>query len=401
MAQGKQSPLKMILLLGGLTALDPLTTDMYLSAFDVISQEFKTTYSMVEISISLFFVGMGLGQFFYGRISDKYGRKRPLVAGLAIYFIATIGCYHAQSIESFILFRFIQALGGCAGMVLTRAIIRDMYEKEEGAVFLSNMALVMGLAPIVAPSIGAYITSSFGWRNIFLLLGSLNAICLIFVLFGLPETNKQVKASMRLMIDKNSIQAILKDPIFVGNVVTDIGFRAGMFAYIAGSPFVFMKIFNIPSSQYGFYFGLNGIGLILAAQLNRYLLRRFESRQILDKVVLLTFISALFIFVIGFFEMKYVFLPILFIYIASLNLISPNTLANGLHGQSEQAGLASAFYGAGMWLFAGVAAFFVSQLHNGTALPMTLTILFFATLSFLTYKLFLKKHMLQNEKSLI
>ena len=145
----------LVILLGALTAFDPLTIDMYLPAFINMQNELKTSISSIELSVSLFFIGMALGQLVYGPLSDKYGRKKPLLAGMFLYFLATIGCALANHISLFIVFRILQAFGGCASMVISRAIIRDLFEKRQIAIILSNMALVMGIAPIVAPSIGA------------------------------------------------------------------------------------------------------------------------------------------------------------------------------------------------------------------------------------------------------
>ena len=169
----------LIILLGTLTALDPLTIDMYLPAFGSIQSDLKTTPALLEVSVTTFFFGMAFGQLIYGPLADKFGRKKPLQVGMVIYFIATIGCAFAPNIETFITLRFFQALGGCAGMTLTRAIIRDLYDTKQVASFLSNMALIMGLAPITAPSIGALINDHLGWRAIFFILAALNIICLI------------------------------------------------------------------------------------------------------------------------------------------------------------------------------------------------------------------------------
>ena len=151
--------------MGALTAFDPLTIDMYLPAFGDIGRDLGTTISNVELSVSTSFIGMALGQLFYGPLADRFGRKRPLQFGMGLYFFATLGCAYAPTIQFFIAFRLLQALGGCAGMVITRAIVRDVFDKNRVAEFFSSMALVMGLAPILAPSIGAFINHLFGWRD--------------------------------------------------------------------------------------------------------------------------------------------------------------------------------------------------------------------------------------------
>ena len=263
-----------LILLGALTALDPLSIDMYLPAFGDIQKEFQTTIGKVELSMSAFFIGMALGQLFYGPLSDRFGRKKPLVAGMVLYFFATIGCLYSPNIELFITFRILQALGGCAGMTVTRAMIRDLFSASKAADFLSSMALVMGVAPIIAPSVGGAINTFYGWRGIFLLLAICNLVCLFFILLFLPETHHQRQKSLSVLTALKSYGELFKERSFIGYLLPVTAIRAGMFAYIAGSPFVFIELYHIPKESYGQIFGLNALGLMIASQLNRFLLKK-------------------------------------------------------------------------------------------------------------------------------
>lgn len=382
----------LVFLLGSLTALDPLSIDMYLPAFGQIQTDFATSINKVELSVSTFFIGMAFGQLIYGPLADRFGRKKPLLAGMLVYLMATIACAIAPTIEWFIGFRLLQALGGCAGMVITRAIIRDLFDKRESAIFLSQMALIMGVAPIIAPSIGSFISVHFGWKAIFWTLALANIICLFTISTFLPETNTHQKSEIKILSTIKSYAGLLKNPEFVGYLLPDTLVRAGMFAYIAGSPFVFINLLGISESRYGLIFGMNGLGLMAAAQINRRLLAKFTPNQILKWGVNSACLAGMVIFIAAWMNLgAVVMLCSLFIFLMSLNFISPNALVGALSSQGHQAGTASALYGCLQWVLASVAAFFVSHFHNGTALPMTGTILFCGLLSFTAFKVLVKK----------
>lgn len=380
-----------VILLGALTAFDPLTIDMYLPAFGEIQKNFQTSMANVELSVSTFFIGMAFGQLFYGPLADRFGRKKPLLAGMLLYLMATLGCAYAPNIQTFIGFRLLQALGGCAGMVITRAIVRDLFDKKRVAAFLSNMALVMGLAPILAPSIGSLVNGLFGWRAIFLLLAIANFICMLCISALLPETSKSRRDSLHPLPILKAYLTLLKDRNFVGYLLPDTAIRAGMFAYIAGSPFVFIKLFHIPANRYGLVFGLNGLGLMLASQINRRLLVRWSSDMILRWSVRIAAIAAAFVFLWAWIGVSpFMVLASIFIFLATLNFVSPNSIAGALSTQGHQAGTASALYGCLQWAMASASSFMVSYFHNGTAYPMTGAILFCGIVSLAAFQILVK-----------
>lgn len=391
----------LVILLGALTAFDPLTIDMYLPAFNSIQKDMNTSISYVELSVSTFFIGMAIGQLIYGPLSDRFGRKKPLVGGMLLYFFASIGCALSQNIFLFIIFRIFQAFGGCASMVISRAIIRDLFEKKQVALFLSNMALVMGLAPILAPSIGALLNSYFGWRSIFYTLATTNLFCIAIVLLFLPETNTKKHSIIKINSVLQSYKQLLKDKHFVGHLIPDIAVRAGMFAYIAGSPFVFINLFKMTPQQYGIIFGLNGIGLLLASQINRKLLKKWDAEKICANSVKISFIAASLVLIFSFHS--YFILPVfisLFVFLGTLNLISPNSIAIALSPHGHQAGTASALYGCLQWSMAFFSSFLVSRFHNGTALPMAGSIFLCGVISLLGYILLVKpQEVLKNNNT--
>lgn len=386
----------LVILLGVLTAFDPLTIDMYLPAFLLIEQDLKTNISLVELSVTLFFIGMATGQLVYGPLSDKYGRKKPLIGGMILYFGATIGCALANHIGIFLFFRLLQAFGGCASMVISRAIIRDLFEKKEVAMFLSNLALVMGIAPILAPSIGAFISQFFGWRAIFYFLASANLLCIFISMIYLPETNIKKNKNLNLKQVISSYLSFFSERSFIGYLIPDMAVRAGMFAYIAGSPFVFISLFKLTPSEYGIVFGINGLGLLLAAQINRRLLNRYSPEEISAAAIKVAFIASciLFFFSSLFTILIFILVP-LFIFIACLNFISPNTIAIALNQQSHQAGTASAFYGCFQWSMACIASLMVSIFHDGSAIPMAATIFVCGIFSLLGFQILIQIKKLQ------
>lgn len=380
-----------VLLLGALTAFDPLSIDMYLPAFGEIQKNYQTSMSNVELSVATFFIGMAFGQLFYGPLADRFGRRKPLIGGMLLYLVATLGCAIAPNISVFIICRLLQALGGCAGMVITRAIIRDLFEKNKVAVFLSNMALVMGLAPILAPSVGSVVNDLFGWRAIFYLLAAGNFICMLFIAKFLPETGRSSQAKSGLLASIKAYGKLLSQRSFIGYLIPDAAIRAGMFAYIAGSPFVFIELFHIPANRYGLIFGLNGLGLMAAAQVNRRLLQRWSPETILRWSVRVAAFAAACVFLLAWIDISPVAVLItIFVFLATLNFVGPNSLAGALSSQGHQAGTASALYGCLQWSMASFSSFLVSFFHNGTAFPMTGVILFCGMVSLVAFQFLVK-----------
>ncbi len=371
-----------IVLLGSLTAFDPLSIDMYLPAFPAIQKDLLTDYSMVQLSLSSFFIGMSLGQLIYGPLADRWGRKRPLLVGMTLFLMATILCGFAQDIKVLIAMRVLQAFGGCAGMVITRAIVRDVFDSKKMVNFFSSLALVMGLAPILAPTLGGLILVFLNWRYIFFSLAVLNFLCLIFILFKIPETHPQPDKELSFKKVFSTYKDLLKDRDFVGYSLPDSFVRAGMFAYIAASPFVFMEIYHIPTKYYGWLFGANAFGLIVCSQLNRILIQKMSSDQILRKVRPMTFMAASCLLILPMiWDSVFFVIGPLFFYLCTLGLIGPNSGALVLSKQGHRAGMASAMFGTIQWMAAMFTSFLVSHFHNGSIYPMTITMFLCAAVS--------------------
>jgi Bcr/CflA subfamily drug resistance transporter len=266
------------ILLGSLTAFDPLSIDMYLPAFPNIGRDLSASSAQVELSLSSFFIGLAMGQLIYGPLSDRYGRKKPLLVGMSVYFVSCFACAYSHSIHMLIFFRVLQALGGCSGMVIARAIVRDVFEKQRAAQIFSLLMLVMGVAPVLGPLVGGYVVKYFGWRAIFEVLGTLSLISSICSLLFLPETHPASRERPSIVSSLRASVVILRDKEFLGYALTGGTVMAGMFSYIAGSPFVFINLFGVRQERFGWIFGLNAAGITVASQINRALLKRFHVR---------------------------------------------------------------------------------------------------------------------------
>src|SRR5215203_1431190 len=292
-AAAKSRPLALlVVILASLTAFAPLSIDMYLPSFPQIAGDFGVSVATVELSLAAFFVGLAFGQLFYGTATDKFGRKKPLYVGLTIYCGASLLCVFAPGVETLIILRFFQALGACGGIVIARATVRDLFDHSESARVFSLLMLVMGVAPILAPLVGGYVAFFFGWRAIFGVVSVISAISLGAVYRFLPET-KEPNPNVRLSKSLEIYMNVLKDKNFLGFTLAGGLAQAGMFAYITGSPFVFIELFGIPAERYGWVFGSNAIGMIAVSQINGRLVRNFNPTQILRACLLVTAIFSL------------------------------------------------------------------------------------------------------------
>ncbi len=375
-------------MLGGLTAIGPMAVDMYLPALPTLARELSTSAGMVQFTLPAFFVGLTLGQLFYGTLTDIVGRKRPLLVGLLFFSLASFGCVWAPSIEVLIVLRFLQGLGGCAGMVIARAMVRDLFEPQVTARVYSTLMLIMGLAPILAPLVGGQLLLVFGWQSIFGALAFYGMLCLFAAAAVLPETVSRVQPAGRLRRVLRNYRVLLKDSRFLGYALSASFSYAGMFSYIAASPFVFIELFSVSETTYGWIFGANAAGLISASQLNHRWLRRRDSDDILTIVVLVTALAGCALALVAAFELGGlvgILLPN-FVFVASLGCTQPNALAGALAAHGERAGSASALMGAVQFTAATIAGAAVGSLHDGSALPMAAVMAVCGVLAFVTHR---------------
>ena len=370
-------PLSWLLILGALTAFAPMSIDMYLPGLPTIAAEFGTEPSAAQFTLASFFVGLALGQAIHGPLADRFGRKPPLYVGLALYIVASVGCALAPDIATLTALRFVQAVGGCAGVVIARAVVRDRFDARTSARVYSLLMLVMGLAPILAPLAGGQILALAGWRAIFAALALFGLGCLFAVWRRLPETHPAntvagggIGATLRVYAE------LLKDRGFLGYTLSGGFAQAGMFAYITGSPHVFIELYGVSAQAYGWLFGLNALGLIASSQLNRRLLLRHGADAILRRANRTT--VALGVLLLGITASGWGGLPALLVplfgYIASLGFTAPNALASALAQQGARAGSASALIGTLQFALATVSSALVGLLGADSAAPLAAVI---------------------------
>jgi DHA1 family bicyclomycin/chloramphenicol resistance-like MFS transporter len=347
---------------------------MYLPGFPTIAADLHTTVDQVSYSLSSFFIGICAGQLVMGPLLDRYGRKRPLYAGLVLYIAASLACAMSTSVEMLIGFRFLQALGCCVGMVAPGAIVRDIFPVHENAKIFSLLILILGVSPIIAPTVGSYLIAAFGWNSVFFVMAALTALLLLTIVFLLPES-KQPDPSMSLRpghIFRN-YRFVLQEPQFFTYALAGAIAAAGLFAYLAGSPFVFMNIYQVSEQQYGWIFGLVAAGLITASQLNNVLLRKYNSAQIIKTVLVVQTIIGLLLSIGSYFNWLnlYSTIGLIFLFLSCQGFSFPNSAALSLAPFTKEAGSASALMGAMQMGFGALASALVGLVNNGTTLPMT------------------------------
>lgn len=368
--------LKTILILGALSAFGPLAIDFYLPGFPAMATAFGTDETQIQLTLAVYFLGLSIGQLIYGPIADRFGRRIPLLVGVALFTVASLACALAPSLEWLIGARFVQALGGCAGMVLSRAIVSDKCDAVGAAKVFSQLMLVMGLAPILAPMLGGLLVNLYGWQSIFIVLTLFSALAALAVALGLPESLPDNVPRQPLSGALRQYGRLLKDREFLGHALTGGIAMAGMFAYIAGSPFVFIKLYDVPAEHYGWLFGSNAAGFILVAQINARLLAKRGPAFLLARTIWIYLAAGVVLLGVSALHTQQLWplLIPLFVCIASLGCIIPNASACAMSGQGARAGSASAMLGCLQFSVAAGAASLVGVLHNGTAMPMAMVI---------------------------
>ena len=366
-----------ILILGALSAFGPLAIDFYLPGFPAMAQAFATDEKHIQLTLAVYFLGLSIGQLVYGPIADRFGRRLPLLVGVGLFTLGSFACAFAPTLEWLIGARFVQALGGCAGMVLSRAIVSDKCDAVGSAKVFSQLMLVMGLAPILAPMLGGLLVNVYGWQSIFIVLTGFSALAALAVALGLPESLPANVPRQPLSGALHQYGRLLKDREFLGHALTGGIAMAGMFAYIAGSPFIFIKLYGVPAEHFGWLFGSNAAGFILVAQVNARLLAKRDPGFLLARTVWVYLAAGLALLGISALhtEQLWPLLIPLFVCIASLGCIIPNASACAMNGQGARAGSASAMLGFLQFSVAAGAASLVGVLHDGSAMPMAMVII--------------------------
>lgn len=369
----KKKYIYLILILGSLTALGPFSIDMYLPGFIAIAKDLNTTVAEVSLSLSSFFIGISAGQLLYGPLLDRFGRKKPLYIGLALYILASFGCLAVNTIEGLIALRFVQAIGSCAAAVASVAMVRDLFPLKDSAKVFALLMLVLGVSPMLAPTAGGYLTAAFGWHSIFIALTIMGILVLLASIFWLPESYKpDTTLSLKPKPIILNFLSVIKEPQFHTYAFTGAAAIAGLFAYVAGSPLVFMDVYKVSDKMYGGIFALLSIGFIGSSNINSLLLRKYRSEQIVPTALLCQAIIGL-LFLVGSMN-DWLGLSgtiiMLFLFLSCLGFANPNASALSLAPFSKNAGSASALMGAITMGFGAIASLGVSFFNVRSAVPM-------------------------------
>ena len=372
MSSSNKNNFFIILILGALSTVTPFAIDMYLPAFPQIASDLGTTAPKVAFSLSSYLVGMAIGQIFYGPLLDRFGRKPPLYFGLLLFVAASIGCIFSGSVESFIVFRFLQALGGCAAQVAAVAMVRDFFPAEERTKVFSLLVLILGASPLLAPTVGSFVAVSFGWQWVFIILAAIVALLLAVVFSFLPEGHAPDESvSLKLKPILSNFAAILKEPQFYTYGLAGAFSFGCLLVYVAASPIIFMDGFKVDAQTFGGIFALLSIGVIGGSQVNLLLSRRFRSERIFQiALVSQCIVSVLFLAgtITGSLGLAATII-LFFALLSSIGILSPNATALALAPFGKNAGSASALIGFLQIGIGALASSGVGLFNSGSNLP--------------------------------
>jgi DHA1 family bicyclomycin/chloramphenicol resistance-like MFS transporter len=364
--------LRIVVILGALAAMGPLAIDMYLPALPSIARDLQASPVLVQTSLAAYFIGIAMGQALYGPLSDRWGRKPALYVGLSVFTLSSAACALITSVEPLIVCRFLQALGGCAPLVVPRAVVRDHFDQQDSVRALSLLILVMGLAPILAPLVGGQLMVAWGWRSIFWLLAAYGAASLTIVSLLLPESlPADARRRQPISLVLRTYGRLLGNRAFMGWVLSGGMIFSGLLAYISGSSFVFIELFDVRPERFGLFFGVNALGLIAASQVNGWLAARYSPRQVVNAVMPvaaaagLALVAAASTGIAGFAGL----LVPLFCFVACLGFVMPSTTALAMAPHGAVAGSASALLGTVQFAMGAASGALVGLLGNGTAVP--------------------------------
>ena len=389
----KREQRTLILVLGCLAAMGPMSIDLYLPAFPLLEQEFATDAAAVSHTMASYFIGIAAGQMIYGPVSDSYGRRGPLLVGLILYLVGSVLCAVSPTIELLSAARVVQALGGCAGMVICRAVVRDLFEPAQMARVFSALLLVMGIAPVLAPSVGAVIVEWQGWRPLFLMMGGYGFLCLLGTLWKVPPTHPEVGKPLSLAGSFRTFLELLQHRGFLAYSLSSTFIRIGLFAYITGSPFLYQSFFGMSPKLFGIVFGANAAGFVLASQINSRLVEKYGHQRVYSGVLAVTLLGTLPLLVIGWLGKGPLALTeaSIFLFVASLGFSFPCATTGSLEEQPGRAGSASALMGLMGSVAAAATASGVGHLQTLTPMAMPILVAGSCLLAWLSFQVVFRK----------
>jgi MFS transporter, DHA1 family, multidrug resistance protein len=380
------SQTRIALILSTMSVFGPFATDMYLASFPDIGRSLSTSQGMVQLTLSLYLIGLAVGQVLYGPLSDAFGRRKPLLAGIALATISSLLAALAPTIETLIGLRFVQAVGGCVGMVIGRAVVRDLYDVGNGAKVMSVVMSVQSLGPMVAPALGGLLLLVTGWRSLFLTMTLLGAASWYVVWRYLPETLPEMQRQPLSFVNlRQGSMRVLRTRTFIVPALASCVAMCCMFTFITGSPFVFMQLHGVSPQQYGYLFGLTALGLFLAAHLNRWLLRRHTPALIFLRTLQFNAVAAVVLVAVANTPHLWLLMLPLFVCVATVPLLLANGSVIAMAASGSDVGSASSLLGVMQFGFASLISALLGAFYNGTAYPMAGMMLAISVLGNLVY----------------
>lgn len=384
----------MVLILGSLTAFGPLSLDMYLPSLPIVADDLHTTASLAQLSLTFCLLGLALGQLFFGPLSDVRGRRQPLVLTLIIYSVSSVLCAFSPNVWILVSLRFIQGLTGAAGIVIARATARDLYSGKDLTKFVSLLALVNGVAPILAPISGGVILQFTSWKVVFIILGIIGLVMFLAVLLFLPETlPKERRSEGGMLATLKTFRNLVKDRLFMGFALTQAFITTSMFAYIAGSPFVLQNLYKVTPQQFSMLFALNGLGIIIAAQITGRLASTISEVKLLLSGIVVAAIGSALLLVVTFFHLPLLAMAIaLFLVVSSVGIVSTTAFSLAMQSQGKSAGSASALLGLLPFIGGAIVSPLVGIAGEQSAVPMAIIIAIFSIGALILYTLLIQKN---------
>ncbi len=383
--------LELILLFGLLTIFTPIAIDMYLPALPTIAREFHSPIAAIEHSLAAYFLGIAIGQAMVGPLSDRFGRRWPIILGLGLYVIGCTGCALAQGPLTLDVARFVQAVGGCAGTVLARACVRDLFPPREAGRIFAQMLLILAVSPLFAPFVGGWLLPITGWRSLFWIQGAAAAATMILVFLQLPESHPGSDRRLHPLHVLKDYWAIGRDRNFYGHIIPAILTGAGLYVFLTGWPHVVIAIYHVAPQYFGFTFVLNGIGLIITSQGTARWLKHRRGQPLLFAGIVTNAVVGIVALVFGYtgWGGLLALLPWMFLYCSIMGSINPTSAGLTMQHFGHAAGMASALMGICMYAGAFAASMAMGAFPSPiSAVPLTGLICFFGLSGLVTYLLF-------------
>ncbi len=388
-ARDPASPsLRSIVVLGLLSTFGPLSLDLYLPALPELADDLASTPSAAQLTITACLIGLAVGQLVAGPLSDRFGRRRPLLMGLVAYLLASLACAFAPSVAALVALRLVQGLAGAAGLVIARAVARDLYEGRRLVLFFTRLTLISGLAPVIAPVLGGQLSRVMSWRGIFVVLAGFGALLLVAGLLQRETLPPERRSTGGLTTTVQGFRVLLRDRFFVGAALSAGLAGASMFAYISGATFVLQRLYGLSAQSFSLAFGLNSVGIMAMSQVGARLSRRWPPARVLGLGLALNLVGAASLATTVLLGLGLGFLiPSLFVMVSALGLVFPTATALAMSDYPRQAGTASSLLGLGQFVFGALVAPLVGIAGEETAVPLgvvAVTVSACASLAYLT-----------------